>query len=324
MMLKPITIDDILHVYSMKQERRRRRKCDHDDDTEWKVVKPKKWKPRKDLVLPRDAEQSELLQVAIEKGLRAQKKQMIHIKQRLREQQPRFSRRDQWRLCALNPYSGAKWAATLETAIRANNATKNLWFVTIIDDGWTLGTYPVEPSEQAFLNLLRQMRQQTRRLLRGFSYLLEADFALRRYAGTGHRFIELHWHGLVWANKAQMKAIAKRFSPNRYRAKGLDWKAVYDLSGALRYITKDTRLGYLTVENRGFGPTPHSQKGWFHYREPLLSSQRRLLLCVFGRLTKPELCTVSGTGNIVLQEARELAKSRGYRRSRSVITATRT
>src|SRR5688500_3141332 len=98
MMLTPITIDDICYAYAMKNERRRRRKCAYDDDSNWQGVTRKKRGPRKKLKIPTDSEQSEFLKIAIEKGLRGQKRKIPHIKQRVLEHRHLFSRYDQCKL----------------------------------------------------------------------------------------------------------------------------------------------------------------------------------------------------------------------------------
>ncbi len=82
--------------------------------------------------------------------------------------------------------------------------------------------------------------------------------------------------------------------------------------GALAYIAKDNRLGYVTVENFKFRAGSSRWKEWFHHREPLTGPKRLLLMNAFGDLTKPELCAASGVGRDVLAEAKRLARAGGY------------
>jgi hypothetical protein len=122
----------------------------------------------------------------------------------------------------------------------------------------------------------------------------------------------VHWHGLIWATAKQIEALKKRLPANRFGAARFHARAVYDLSGALRYVTKDTRFGYRTAKNFGFQPGSRHEKEWFQFREAIYGPQRRLLIAMVGTLTKPDLCAVSGVGLTVLREAKRLARERGY------------
>jgi hypothetical protein len=86
-------------------------------------------------------------------------------------------------------------------------------------------------------------------------------------------------------------------------------RRVHDLKGALGYIAKDSRVGYVTVKNNIF-QTERSRE-WFHHRERHFSRQRQILIGMLGDLTKPEVCSASGPAKLVLQEARRTAKARG-------------
>jgi hypothetical protein len=111
----------------------------------------------------------------------------------------------------------------------------------------------------------------------------------------------------------QIEALKKRLPANRFGATRFHARAVYDLGGALRYVTKDTRFGYRTAKNFGFQPGSRHEKEWFQRRESIYGPQRRLLIAVTGNLTKLDLCAASGIGRVVLQAAKRLARERGYR-----------
>jgi hypothetical protein len=199
----------------------------------------------------------------------------------------------------------------LYEAIEGTDFDNTPWIVTIIGD-WMFSIFPRNPTEPDLRLMLSRMRRAARRELRGVPYLLQADFAVRRQT-VGYRIaIEVHWHGLIWATAKQIEALKKRLPANRFGAARFHARAVYDLGGALRYVTKDTRFGYRTVKNFGFQPGSRHEKEWFQRREPIYGPQRRLLIAMVGTLTKPELCAASGEGRVVLQEAKRLAKDRGY------------
>ena len=145
-------------------------------------------------------------------------------------------------------------------------------------------------------------------------FLLQADFAVRRVVRGYRATIEVHWHGLVWADKTTIDALKAKFPANKLGAEGMKAKKVYDLAGALTYTTKDPRLGYITVQDRRVEIDPSARKGWFHRRDHLETRHRRMLVIMTGNLTKPELCSASGEGRAVLQQARQIAKRQGYRR----------
>jgi hypothetical protein len=236
----------------------------------------------------------------------------LQLRRAIQEHEEVFSRRQARHLHALNSYSGATWAGFLAEAISTSEVDGTLWFVTIIDDDWILGTNPVEPSPDDLKGLLVRMRRITGLRLRGVPYVLQADFAVRREVGDFRPSVDVHWHGLVWADARQIGALRSKFRANRRGAAGFQARAVYHLPGALAYLTKDTRLGYVTVRNRAFQPESSGGKGWFHHRISLQSRHRQLLLGLVGDLTKPELCSASGAGRGVLQEAKRLAREGGY------------
>ncbi|WP_407530409.1 hypothetical protein [Methylobacterium oryzisoli] len=150
--------------------------------------------------------------------------------------------------------------------------------------------------------------------LRGASYLLQADFAVRREVGDFQPYIEVHWHGLLWADARKLDALRVKFGTNRFGAPELRASAVYDLPGSLSYIAKDTRLGYVTVRKRAFCPASNHSEAWFNRRDRLQSRHRRLLIKMVGDLTKPELCTASKAARAILRDAKRLAADQGYGR----------
>jgi hypothetical protein len=288
----------------------RRPECARDDNGDTRAGKQSKpaYK-RKPLWVPTDAEQAELLQLAIEKQLLSQGIKGLALRQELREREHVFSKTHARYLHALNPYAGAKWAEIVSQTIAEVGTTKDLWSVTIIDDDWTFGTYPFGPTERDLRWMLSRMRKVVQRRLRGRSYLLQADFAVRRHLVNNRLAVEVHWHGLVWATAEQIVALRSRFQADRFGADRLHAEVGYDLPGWLRYSTKDTRLGYNTVKNFGFQPGSRHQKEWFQHRQPLSASKRWLLIAMIGNLTKPELCAASGVGLAVLRKARRIAKA---------------
>lgn len=189
------------------------------------------------------------------------------------------------------------------------------WMVTIIADDRMFSIYPRGPSERDLRCMLSRMRRAAQRELSGVPYLLQVDFAIRRYAESRRVAIEVHWHGLVWATANQIAAIKKRFPATRFGADRFHARGTYNLPGAIGYMAKETRFGYRTVKNFGFQPGSWHQKKWFQFREPNYGPQRRLLIAMVGTLTKPELCSASGAGLVVLQAAKRLAKEKGYGRS---------
>jgi transposase len=116
-----------------------------------------------------------------------------------------------------------------------------------------------------------------------------------------------------WSRRGFWKAMLAA-PANRLAGPGFLAKRVYDLPGALTYSTKDTRLGYITVENRRFQPDSAQWRRWFQHREALSGPKLRLLLGALGDLTKPQLCVSSGAGRGVLREAKRLAQAQGYKR----------
>ncbi|GEO19209.1 hypothetical protein [Microvirga aerophila] len=107
-------------------------------------------------------------------------------------------------------------------------------------------------------------------------------FAVRRQTAVNRIAIEVHWHGLVWATAEQIEALKKRLPANRFGAARFHARAVYDLGGALRYVTKDTRFGDRTAKNFGFQPGSRHEKEWFQFRETVYGPQRRLLIAMVG------------------------------------------
>jgi len=291
---------------------------DDSSGSDWVVTRDWKTKKRKRLKLPSDSEQAELLRTAIEKKLKGGGESGVRLRCAMREYRHVYDRRDRQELHALNPYAGAIWAAALEEAVAATGIEGQAWFVTIIDDAWSLGTtiysYSIGPSPEALSDVLKQMRRTTGLRLRGVPFLLQADFAVRRVVGHWEPSIEVHWHGLVWTDKATIGVLQKRFPANKIGAPGMKAKAVYGLSGALAYAVKDSRLGYVTVQNRHHGMDSSNRKRWFHHRDTLQSRHRWMLVGMTADLTKPELCSASGEGRIVLRKALQIVKEQGYRR----------
>lgn len=296
-----------------QRTQRRWRQCENDgsgtkhDGSSSKETEKAKLKP------PTNAEQSELLQAAIEKGLRANGVKGVALRQEMREWEHAFSKSYTRYLHALNPYARDKWSGMLQGVIERTAFDDTPWMVTIIADDWMFNTSPRGPSEHDLRRMLSRMRKAVQRGLRGTPYLLQADFAVRRYEGSRRVAIEVHWHGLVWAAAKEIAAIKKRFPATRFGADRFHATGTYDLSGAIDYMAKDTRFGYRTVKNFGFQPGSRHQKEWFQFREAIYGPQRRLLIAMTGNLTKPDLCAASGVGLAVLQEAKRLAKSQGWR-----------
>jgi hypothetical protein len=139
-------------------------------------------------------------------------------------------------------------------AIAAENIEGTIWMVIIIEDDWLLSTFPNRLPERALRFVLRRMRSVVRQRLRGVPYLLQSDLAVRRHVYDHKLCVEVHWHGLFWATASQIKSLKKRFSASRFGADGLDAEEVYDLTGALSYNTRDTRLGCAIVRNLTFRP----------------------------------------------------------------------
>ncbi|MBD2747785.1 hypothetical protein IC232_13860 [Microvirga sp. BT688] len=262
---------------------------------------------------PTNAEQSELLQAAIESGLRDKGLKELAIRQEVREWEHVFSKSYARHLHALNPYARERWSGILQEVIDGTAFDNTPWMVTIIADDWMFSTYPRRPSESDLRWVLSRMRKAVQRGLRGAPYLLQADFAVRRYEGSRRVAIEVHWHGLVWATAKQIAAIKKRFPATRFGADRFHARDIYDLRGAIGYMAKDTRFGYRTVKNFGFQPGSQHQKKWFQFREAIYGPQRRLLIAMIGNLKKPDLCAASGMGLRVLRQAKQLARDRGYR-----------
>jgi hypothetical protein len=266
---------------------------------------------RKPLRIPTDAEQAELLQLAIEKQLAARGIKGAALRQELREWEHVLDKTHARNLHALNPFTGGRWAQILNNAVEEVSPDGEVWTVTIIDDDWMFSTYPSGPTEHDLRRMLSRMRCAVRPGLRGVSYLLQSDFAVRRHIVSNRLAIEVHWHGLVWATADQIATLQRRFQAGRFGADRLHAEVGYNLLGWLRYSTKDPRLGYNTVKNFGFQPGSRNWKEWFQHREPLSASKRWLLLAMIGDLTKPELCAASGVGLAVLRKARRMAKARG-------------
>jgi hypothetical protein len=313
-MIRQSIVEGIQCQRSSQRNQRQRRQCDTDDKgSRHAVVRSKTTGEKTELKPPTNAEQSELLKAAIEKGLRDHGFKLAALQQAMREWDHVFCRTRARYLHALNPYAGARWSGILHEAIEGTDFDETPWMVTIIADDWMFSTYPHGPSESDLRRMLSQMRRAVRRGLRGVPYLLQADFAIRRYAGSRRVAIEVHWHGLVWATVNQIAAIKKRFPADRFGADRFNARDIYDLPGAIDYIAKDTRFGYRTVRNFGFQPGSRHQKAWFQYREAIYGPQRRLLIEMTGNLTKPDLCAASGVGLAVLREAKRVARERGYR-----------
>jgi hypothetical protein len=313
-MIGQFKIEDIKRPSSSQRKCRCRRIGEHDDDGEGdKVGQPKPKRKRKPLKIPTNAEQSEFLQKAIEKELVTRGFKGCALKQELRDYEHVFSASRARQLHALNPYAGAKWAKAVDEAIAERGSEGTFWTVTIVSDDWMIDPNREGSLERALRFILRRMRAVARRGLRGVSYLLQADFALRRHVFHHHQCIEIHWHGVVWATADQIKAVKRRFPVNRFGADGFAAERADNLPGWLGYAAKDTRLGYVTVRNFRFRPQSRHWKAWFQHREAIAGPKRQWLIAMIGNLTKPELCSASGDGLAVLREAKRLARERGYR-----------
>jgi hypothetical protein len=294
---------------------RLKRKCEDDDVGEFRTYSPTSTThKKKKLRVPTSQEQSERLRAAIEKKGNDAGWKPHQIRRELLERRHVYDRRDAQMLHATNPFAGGKWARMLEEAITSRQLNKEMWAVTIIHDSWCLGTYPVLPSPEELADVLRRMWKAIWSRMRGTPYLLQADIAVRRHVHDHRVYVEVHCHGLVWADGGTINLLKQKFPPNKFGAEGMKKKPVRSLLGWLDYLVKDSRLNYLTVENRGFAPGG-SSKGWFHYREPQPRRTRQLLMHMVGDLTKPELCSASGEGREVLQEAKRLARAKGWRPS---------
>jgi hypothetical protein len=317
-MVSQCRADDLERLRSSKRKCRQRRIGERDGNGDgYEVAQPKPKRKRKPLRIPTNAEQSELLHVAIEDELVTRGFKGCALKQELRNYEHVFSATRARHLHALNPYAGVKWATALADAIAEQGGKGTLWTVTIISDDWMIDPYRQGSLERTLRFLLRRMRPAARRGLRGVSYLLQADFALRRHVFHHRLCIEIHWHGVVWATADQIEAIKRRFPANQFGADGFDAEETDDLTGWLGYATKDTRLGYSTVKNLELCPRSRRWKEWFQHREAISGPKRQWLLAMMGDLTKPELCSASGSGLAVLREAKRLARERGYRATTS-------
>jgi hypothetical protein len=313
-MIRQSIVEDIQRQQSSPRNHRPRRQCDTDDKgSRHAVVRSKTTGEKTELKPPTNAEQSELLQAAIEQGLRDRGFKLAALQQEIREWVHVFCRTRARYLHVLNPFAGERWSGILHEVIEATDFDVTPWMVTIIADDWMFSTYPHGPSERDLRRMLSRMRRAVQRGLRGAPYLLQADFAVRPYAGSRRVAIEVHWHGLVWATAQQIATIKKRFPANRFGAERFCARDTYDLPGAIGYMAKDTRFGYRTVKNFGFQPGSRHQKAWFQYREAIYGPQRRLLIEMTGNLTKLDLCAASGAGLKVLRDAKRLARERGYR-----------
>ncbi|WP_407531185.1 hypothetical protein, partial [Methylobacterium oryzisoli] len=147
-MFSIVSPEEARRLLSSKRKPRQRRRREGDDVGAvgtYKVVRLAPKKPRVSLRVPTESEQAALLETAVEKELQSRGLNEVRIRHEKREYEGIFTRHRARHLHALNPYAGAGWASFLEEAIGRSKIDERLWFVTIIDDDWILGTYPLGP-----------------------------------------------------------------------------------------------------------------------------------------------------------------------------------
>src|SRR4051794_16674938 len=127
---------------------RRRNNDDIGDVDVYEVVRLPPKKPRKRDRVPTESEQAVLLEIALEKDLKARGLRELQIRRAMRDYETIFVRHRARQLHALNPYAEARWASFLGEAIDTSEMEGPLWFVTIINDDWILGTYRVGPTQR--------------------------------------------------------------------------------------------------------------------------------------------------------------------------------
>ena len=186
----------------------------------------------------------------------------------------------------------------------------------MLEEAWDFDSDQVTITPSELLARLRAIQRAVRNRLKHLPFLLQLDIGLHRVSGQhGRRRVCVHFHGLVWGTRADVKAAMNRFGVGHLGAPGGKAKRVIALLGALRYITKDTRCGYVSFWRRNaFEPSPKLDR-LFSYREQLTRQNRRFLLDLFGSITKPDLCIASGLGSEILRGARKRAQAEGWTRS---------
>ena len=281
-------------------------------------------KPRRQFKLPTHREQYELLARAVRKDLEEIREFGDEPDQREECDHPfafsvrmlPFKKANRHRLAALNPWAGVAWRNHLLNAIAEVAPSDPAHFVTVLEEGWDFPSdqWPIDSSE--LMARLRTIGRQVRNRLRGLPFLLQLDIALHRVAKQpGSRRVCVHFHGLIWGQDDHVSKAMAGFKPGFLGAPGGLSERVYDLRGALAYMSKDPRSAYVSYRKRQPWKPDQPLSRLFSHREPLTRGNRRFLLNLFGDLTKPQLCIASGVGEEVLRRAKALAQAKALPRS---------
>jgi hypothetical protein len=154
--------EDIQCQQPSQRSQRPRRQCENDGSGTKHVVPPSTKSEKGKLKPPTNAEQSELLQAAIEKGLRDTGLKGVALRQEMRQWEDVFSHSRARCLHALNPYAGERWSEILHEVIEGADFGDIPWEVTIINDNWLFSTDLRRPSERGLRWMLSRMRRAAR------------------------------------------------------------------------------------------------------------------------------------------------------------------
>jgi hypothetical protein len=151
------------------------------------------------------------------------------------------------RLHALNPWAGRQWAEYLDQAIEQFQARTGAYFVTLIKESWDFESDRYTVYHEELLRRVRMAQRTIRNHLRGLDFLLQLDIGFHRTARSYGRRVCVHYHGIVWGSRADVRRAMKRFGFGFSGARGGCAKLITKTwPRALRYIAKDTRCGYVS------------------------------------------------------------------------------
>jgi hypothetical protein len=206
-------------------------------------------------------------------------------------------------------WAGALWARCLNAAVTEIEPAVDEFKVTIFDRQFDLDYRWMEEQELCshLATNLPIYSGVVRKRFRGVPFLLQLDGAFHRLPGHDTSLLCLHWHGLAFGPEKKVAMALKQFPPGFGGARGGQKKRVYYREGALAYIAKDTRCGYVTIK-----PRSGEARTTIHRREHLHGPQRLVLLNLFDDWAKPDLCIGSGLGSAVLKRAKQFVAARGY------------
>jgi hypothetical protein len=259
--------------------------------------RPKRAKPK--FRVPTESEQFAFLKDAVSR----------HGQRRHRRELPHYGRGRRSKLAALNPWAGAMWAKYLNAAVTEIEPAIDEFQVTIFDRQFDLD-YRWMNEQELRSHLAANLPIYSgvvRKRFKGVPFLLQLDAAFHRLAGHDKSLLCLHWHGLAFGPEKKVAMALKQFPPGFGGARGGQKKRVYYREGALAYIAKDTRCGYVTIK------PPDGEGGTaIHRREHLHGPQRLVLMNLFNEWAKPDLCIGSGLGSAVLKRAKQFVAARGY------------